>query len=345
VLSIAALYRLKPNSLYSVDKHYAYVKDIRGIVELRQLRAFLEVSSELHFGRAAARLNLTQPALTQRIQALERELGVRVLERNAREVKLTSAGELLLPYARSLVQLEQSAVRNLKDHAAGSAGRIRIAYLNSGDVEVAGRIVAEFRRRYAAVDVHTSSASTFVNLDRMARGDVDVAFVSIAGPIPPGVEVLWVSRLPLMLAIREGHRLSKLNPVPVSALAGEPFIMFPAEINQSLVAGFESWVARHDGGKLNIVAYEPPDQAIQAVAMSDSLMTLVNGGRAQPKPVPGVIYRSLTPSPLLEFGIAYLRDDPSPIITNLLQIAADLARQEPRDIAADSELVLGGPTD
>ena len=312
-------------------------------MELRQLRAFLEVSSERHFGRAAARLHLTQPALTQRIQALERELGVQLLERSAREVKLTAAGELLLPYARSLVQLEQSALRNMKDHAAGSAGRIRVAYLNSGDVEVAGRIVAEFRRRYAAVEVHTSSASTFVNLDRMARGDLDAAFVSIAGPIPPGVEVLWVSRLPLMLAISEGHPLASLDRVPVSALSGLPFIMYPAEINQSLVAGFESWVARHAAGKLNIVAYEPPDQAIQAVAMSDSLMTLVNGGRAQPVPVPGVIYRSLTPSPLLDFGMAYVRDDPSPIVANLLEIATRFAREELRNHVPDGELLLGGP--
>jgi DNA-binding transcriptional LysR family regulator len=312
------------------------------LVELRQLRAFLEVSSERHFGRAAARLNLTQPALTQRIQALERELGAQLLERNAREVKLTDAGELLLPFARSLVQIEQSALRNLKDHAAGSAGQIRVAYLNSGDVEVAGRIVAEFRRRYAAVEVHTSSASTFVNLDRMARGAVDAAFVSIAGPIPPGVEVLWVSRLPLMLAISEGHPLARLDRVPVSAIAGEPFIMYPAEINQSLIAGFESWVARHAAGKLNIVAYEPPDQALQAVAMSDSLMTLVNGGRAQPVPVPGVVYRSLAPSPLLDFGVAYVRDDPSPIVANLLEIATRFAREELRN-HPDGELLWGGP--
>jgi DNA-binding transcriptional LysR family regulator len=325
--------------LYNLDKYCVYAKDIRADVELRQLRAFLEVSSERHFGRAAARLHLTQLALTQRIQALERELGVQLLARSAREVKLTGAGELLLPYARSLVHLEQSALRNMKDHAAGSAGRIRVAYLNSGDVEVAGRIVAEFRRRYAAVEVHTSSASTFVNLDRMARGDVDAAFVSIAGPIPPGVEVLWVSRLPLMLAISEGHPLASLDQVPVSALTGEPFIMYPAEINQSLVAGFESWVARHAAGKLNIVAYEPPDQALQAVAMSDSLMTLVNGGRAQPKPVPGVIYRSLTPTPLLDFGMVYVRDDPSPIVANLLEIATFFAQEEMRN-HPDGELLL-----
>jgi hypothetical protein len=176
----------------------------------------------------------------------------------------------------------------------------------------------------------------------MARGEVDVAFVSIAGPIPPGVEVLWVSRLPLMLASSEGHPMARLDRVPVSALDGEPFIMYPAEFNQSLIATFESWVARRAGGKLNIVAYEPPDQALQAVATSDSLMTLVNGGRAQPTPVPGVIFRSLEPSPLLDFGMAYVRDDPSPIVANLLEIANRFAREELRN-HPDGELLLGGP--
>ena len=88
-------------------------------MELRQLRAFLEVARQGHFGRAAGRLNLTQPALTQRIQALERELGVQVFERSAREVHLTDAGRLLLPYARSMVQNEEAATRSLRDQAAG----------------------------------------------------------------------------------------------------------------------------------------------------------------------------------------------------------------------------------
>jgi DNA-binding transcriptional LysR family regulator len=310
-------------------------------VELRQLRAFFEVSSERHFGRAATRLNLTQPALTQRIQGLERELGVQLLVRNAREVKLTTAGELLLPYARSIVQIEESAMRNLKDHAAGFAGRIRIAYLTSGDVAIPGRIVAEFRRRFAAVDVQTSSAPTYVNLERMARGEVDVAFVTMAGPTPPGLEVLWISRLPLMLALPSRHRLARLNPVPVAALAGEPFVMDPRETNPSLVAVFEGWLARHTGSKVNIVAYEPPDQAIQAVATSDSMMTIVNGGRAHRAPIPGVRFRMLSPSPLLDFGIAHVRDDLSPIVANLLEIAVDLARQEPGDMAREGELVVG----
>src|ERR1700716_1886491 len=101
----------------------------RAAMELRQLRAFVAVAAEGHFGRAAARLNLTQPGLTLRIQALEKELGAQLLERSAREVQLTAAGTALLPHARSLIRIEDRALRELKDQAEGIAGRLRISYL------------------------------------------------------------------------------------------------------------------------------------------------------------------------------------------------------------------------
>jgi DNA-binding transcriptional LysR family regulator len=312
-------------------------------MELRQIRAFLEVANERHFGRAALRLNLTQPALTQRIQALERELGVQLLQRNAREVRLTDAGELLLPYARRLTQIEDTALRNLKDHASGSAGRLRIAYLNSGDVAIPGQILAEFRRRYTDVDVQTSSAASFINLDRMIRGELDTAFIAITGAAPPGVEVLWVSRLPLVLALPSGHRLAKLDPVPVSALAGEPFVLYPPATSPTLVPALERWLTRYAGGNLSIVAYEPPDEALQAVAKSDAMMTIVNGGRAQSVPVPGIAYRQLSPSPLVDYGLAHMKDEPSAIVANLLEIAVEVARRKPLDATRNGELLFVGP--
>src|ERR1700681_2402000 len=114
-------------------------------MELRQLRAFVAVAGEGHFGRAAARLNLTQPGLTLRIQALEKELGAHLLERSAREVQLTAAGTALLPHARSLIRIEDRALRELRDQADGIEGRLRISYLSPGTVTFPGQVIAEFR--------------------------------------------------------------------------------------------------------------------------------------------------------------------------------------------------------
>src|ERR1700694_4987712 len=126
-------------------------------VELRKLRAFGAVAGEGPFGRAAARLNLTQPGLTLRIQALEKELGAHLLERSAREVQLTAAGTALLPHARSLLRIEDRALRELKDQADGIAGRLRVSYLLPGAVTFPGKLIAEFRRRHPTMHVETTA--------------------------------------------------------------------------------------------------------------------------------------------------------------------------------------------
>src|SRR5258708_12960357 len=113
-------------------------------MELRNVRAFVAVADERHFGRAASSLNLTQPALSLRIQVLERELGIQLLRRNAREVHLTPAGEALLVHAKALVQEEDRALREMKDHVAGLAGRLRIAYLNVWNLALPPRTFPAF---------------------------------------------------------------------------------------------------------------------------------------------------------------------------------------------------------
>ena len=116
--------------------------------------------------------------------------------------------------------------------------------------------------------------------------------------------------------------------------------MTPRASSPALVTAIEQWFARHLGQALNIVAYEPPDEAVAAVANSDSLLTIVNGRRAESAPALGVVYRHLSPSPLLELGIAFHRDDPSPELANLLQIADEVAYVEHGPIPTDSELVV-----
>ena len=103
------------------------------ILELRQLRAFVAIADHGHYGRAADSVGLTQPAITQRIKALERELGTPLLTRSARGVNLTSAGQALIEHARRLLLIEDRAVRALHDHAKGVVGRLRISYLTLWD--------------------------------------------------------------------------------------------------------------------------------------------------------------------------------------------------------------------
>jgi DNA-binding transcriptional LysR family regulator len=313
-------------------------------VELRQLRAFVAVATEGHFGRAAARVNLTQPGLTLRIQALERELGAHLLERNAREVHLTPAGTVLLPHARSLLRIEDRALRELKDQADGIAGRLRISYLSNGAVTFPGQLVAEFRRRYPTVRVETAVGHTSLNAQRLLDGIVDAAFISpgFLGPVPidDRVAVRLLSRQTLMVAMNPNHHLAKLEQIPVKALGREQVIMPAASPYQDIGLALKQWLIRQIGTEPNVVAYDPPDQALEAVARSTSVITFTNAARAANAPLPGVVYRRLSPALLSDFGLAYFREDESPVLANLLRLVDEMAEGEPGDVPEDSELLI-----
>lgn len=307
-------------------------------MELRQLRAFLQVASARHFGRAAAALKITQPALTQRIQALERELGVQLLTRSAREVQLTAAGEVLLPYANTLVHVEDRALQDLADNAAGRAGTLRIAYLLFGDVGLQGRIVGEFRRRYPAVEVETSVAASNVNLELLESGAVDAAFLGTVR-IPDGIAMQAMGRVPLRLAIPQNHPLAKTDQVPVSSLRGVPLIIWPHAWNPELHSAFIQWLARKMGAEPNIVAEEPADHALEQIAANGSAVTFVSDWRASTVRLTGIVFRPMVPEPLVLHQIAYRRDDPSPLVPNLMRITEEIVGANTETVSQDAELV------
>lgn len=212
-------------------------------MELRQLRAFVEVARNEHFGRAAAATKITQPALTQRIQSLERELGVQLLTRTSREVRLTQAGETLLPYARGLVLMADQALAELANVEAGQAGRLRVAYLLHGDVVLQGKVVAEFRRRYPHVQVGTSAGHSRTNVDLLRNGEADAAFIELPAEIPDGIALQSLGgRHQLMLALPLGHELANSESVPVNALREMPLVLAPASENPANDSRFERLV-------------------------------------------------------------------------------------------------------
>jgi DNA-binding transcriptional LysR family regulator len=306
-------------------------------MELRQLRAFVEVATSGHFGRAAARLHVTQPALTQRIKALEAEVGLQLLERNAREVRLSPAGAVLLPHAMRLVQVEDQGLRALKAYSAGMVGRLRLAYPLLGDVATAGVMIAEYRRRFPGVDVETISGSTGANLKLLHDNAADAAVVVISSTRPEGIEARTLRREEIILAIGSDHPLAKMERVPVKSLRGVPFGLPPFAANPDLIGDVRRWLVRHIGEELNVVSEQPNELAIEAVARSDSLAILVVR-RYFNIPKAGIAYRPLSPPPLLELAVAYRRDDPSPTLANLLQVVDQMAIDE-SDVPQDGELV------
>jgi DNA-binding transcriptional LysR family regulator len=307
-------------------------------MELRQLRAFVEVARNEHFGRAATAMKITQPALTQRIQAIERELRVQLLVRSAREVRLTIAGQALLPYAKRLVQVEDQALKELADMAAGRGGRLRIAYLLHGDVVLQGKIVAQFRRIYPHVDVATSAGHSRTNLDILCNDRADAAFIALPAEIPDGVALQPIGRrLPLMLALPLDHHLAEFERVPVEALRGVPLVLFPASENPALATALKRWLTRLTTD-LNVVAEEPADQALEAIAATGSAVAVVSWWRASVG-APGVTFKPLAPAPLVEFSIAHRWNDPMPTLKNLLSVIEEARGSTLSEDDLDGELL------
>jgi DNA-binding transcriptional LysR family regulator len=311
-------------------------------LELRQLRAFLEVANAQHFGHAAQALKITQPALTQRIQALERELGVRLLQRSARGVRLTAAGEILLPYATSLIQVEDRALRELADNAAGRSGRLRLSYQVAADTPLMGSIMSEFRRRFPNVEVETGSAYSVMNVEQLVAGTMDAAFVALPVPHPDSVATRPISEDEVLVAVSARHRFADMDVVPVEMLSDQPMILFPKALSPLLTAAFRRWLVGHTGVEPNVVAEEPFELALLIVAQSDSVIAFGNSQWTSAVPIPGVVYRRMKPSAATSFGIAWRRDDESPQVANLLAIAEEVAKRHGPAPSDGRELIAHG---
>ena len=231
----------------------------------------------------------------------------------------------------------------MKD-ADGVSRRLRISYVSHGAVAFPSELVAEFRRRYPGAHVETTVGHSAMNAENLLNGSVDAAFlypgyIGVAGAIPDGVVVRLLQRDKVMLAVSANHALAKLDEVPIEALRRAPMVMFPTSPGPSATNRFIRVLTRLMDAEPNIVAYEPPDQALEAVAHSTSLVTFANGSRAISSPVPGIAYRPVSPPLFIDFGLAHFRGDDSAVVVDLLRLIDEIANGEPGDLPEGAELL------
>jgi DNA-binding transcriptional LysR family regulator len=195
-------------------------------MELRQLRYLQVLAEELHFGRAAQRLGIAQPALTQQIQSLERDLGARLFQRTKRSVHLTIAGRLTLEQAtRTLEQAERTATVARKA-GRGEQGSVAIGYVGSAAFSgILSKITFDYRKTSPDIELHLHELDITQQVDDVYNGRIDVGF--IRPPVrqwPDGMTSLTLSREPIIVALPKGHPLSRRRAVPIAALANESFV-------------------------------------------------------------------------------------------------------------------------
>jgi LysR family transcriptional regulator, benzoate and cis,cis-muconate-responsive activator of ben and cat genes len=212
----------------------------------RLLRPFVALADELHFGRAAERLHVTQPALSQQIARLERQLGVRLFDRTRTRVELTEAGTAMLPAARTAVESAAAAAEIARGHARGEAGELRLG-LSPGAHYVAQPLLAEFARRRPKVRVRARQDSSGALAEQVADGRLELALGFCTEP-RDGVVCAWLRDEPVVVAVAAGHPLADRGRVRLADLAGETLALVDARdgagYNRAVVAlcreaGFE----------------------------------------------------------------------------------------------------------
>ncbi|HSV44706.1 MAG TPA: LysR family transcriptional regulator [Ramlibacter sp.] len=262
------------------------------LVELRLWRQFVTLAEELHFGRAAARLHMTQPPLTQAIAQLERLLQARLFDRTRRSVQLTEAGAALLPQARALLAQARSLPAQARAAADGSTGRLRLAFVSTVGFTFLPEWVRAFRALYPGLQLELVEATGDAQLEALARGEIEAGFqLHAPGAAPAGLARLSLAQEPLVLALPERHPLAQARSLALPRLLEEPVVIFPRRILPSL----------HDAiFGLYHAAGRTPQVAQEAIQMQ-TIVNLVSAGLGLawvPESVrqfqrSGVVYRPL----------------------------------------------------
>jgi DNA-binding transcriptional LysR family regulator len=289
-------------------------------LELRHLRYFIAVAEELHFGRAAARLHMTQPPLSQTIAGLEDLLGTPLFERNRRAVSLTPAGDALLPEARRMLAQAGELPELVRRAAQGEAGRLALDFVSSADYSVLPPFLRLYRARYPQVHITLQEATSDIQVEDLLHNRVDAGLLIPPLPEKAGAELDYLKVLsePLILAAPAGW-VDGEGPVWLRDIPAAPLIIFPRPIAPAL----------HDAilGCFR-AAGVTPEIGQEAIQMQ-TIVGLVSAGMGLalvPQSVsnlmrPGVEYRALhDATPQVETGLAWRRDNTSPVLQGFLEL-------------------------
>ncbi|MBI0538079.1 LysR family transcriptional regulator [Roseomonas sp. KE2513] len=268
---------------------------------VRRLGHFLAVAEEGHFGRAAARLGLSQPPLTAQIQALEKELGVRLLERGGRGTRPTRAGEALLPLARRLAEDAGALEALARELRAGRHAPAAIACVTSALLEELPPLVRALSAARPEAAVSVREMDTADAMEALRRGEVDIALLRDDRARPP-IRIRPLGDDHLLVALPEGHALlAAPNPLPLALLADEAMLMLPRSISPAYADAMVA--ACHGAGFAPRTVREVGSAMAQLGFVSAGLgVALVSSGMARLRP-PGVAFRALA-GPIRAVGVA-----------------------------------------
>jgi len=204
-------------------------------MELRHLRYFIAVAQELHFTRAAERLGIGQPPLSQQIQQLERELGVTLLLRGRRGVELTDAGLAFRDEAMRVLGAAERAIETAKRVGNSEIDKLTIGFTVSASIHpFVPRVIQACRTRFPKIEIILLQQTTNALVAALRDEQVDVAFIRAPAPEVPGVQVETLLHEPLVAVLPSSHQLAGRRAISLKELNGEPFIFYPRKVGTGI---------------------------------------------------------------------------------------------------------------
>jgi DNA-binding transcriptional LysR family regulator len=295
-------------------------------VELRQLRYFVAVAEERHFGRAAKRLRLSQPPLSTQIKGLEEELGVKLFQRSTRQVALTDAGRTFLERAEGILEAVEEAKEAAKGADEGVRGRLEIGFISSATLGLLPPAIRLFRERFGGVEIELRELTSAQQIDALYAGEIRVGLVRL--PLrAPGLRFEPLQEESFLVALPSGHPLEALESVPLEAMVDQPLIFFTRQLMPSLHAQIVELFQRV-GAFPNVVQHAVHLQTIVGLVASDVGLAIL------PEPAErfsreGVVYRSLdAPDATSWVGLARVEGDGSLLVENFVRTVREVSESE-----------------
>ncbi|NJL39350.1 MAG: LysR family transcriptional regulator [Leptolyngbyaceae cyanobacterium SM1_4_3] len=292
-------------------------------MELRQLHYFVATAEELHFGRAADRLQMTQPALSKQIAALEKELDVQLLARTKRVVQLTTAGQVFFERAKYVLLQVDETIQLTKRTARGEEGVLTIGFTTTAMYTILPALSRRFRDRHPQVALNLLELSTEAQVAALNQGEIDLAFLH-----PPidlrGLSIYPISEESFIAVLPQQHPLAKQAYITLDALARESFILHPRKEGPVLYDGFIQ-LCHQSGFHPKIVREVSPHQTRICLVAAGMGITFV------PKSVQSLVSADVVCRPVedvaikLQFAAAWRQNRTTPTVQRFLELLQDVS--------------------
>ncbi|SDK57536.1 DNA-binding transcriptional regulator, LysR family [Nocardioides sp. YR527] len=288
-------------------------------MELRDFEAFVAVAEELHFGRAAARLHISQPPLSSRIRMLEQDLKLKLFERSTRSVTLTDAGARLLDPARRVLNQVEDALQVARSINSGDQGRVRIGFAGASSQRVLPQMANAVRKAHPGIELELQSQTyVYTALELVRDGSLDLAFARL--PIPHA-ELAWrvVEVEELICALPESHPLADRDSIRLAELRDEDFVSLPDDQGSILQSTMYSLCVTA-GFRPRVAQVAPDSSTVLALVAAGAGVTITLSS-VKPVQSVGLVYRpieGISPSHMFA-TLVWRKDDPSPALAKVLE--------------------------